>query len=100
LNILTAIYDFIANHTVVILIGYIVFNAFVGSLKAPTSQSSQMYISVFAVLNALAVNFGRMFPKVESSPNFQPAVNLQQSMAGQKQTVVQVPPEVEDKPKA
>jgi hypothetical protein len=44
----------------------------------------------------LSVQFGRMFPKVENSPNFEPAVNLQQKMAGQEQTAVKVPPTVED----
>lgn len=97
MNVLTAIYNTISSHPWVVLLLYIMFNAFVGSLKAPTAQSSQAYISIFAVLNALAANFGRMFPKVETSPNFQPAVNLQQSMAGQQPTIVKVPPEVETK---
>jgi hypothetical protein len=95
-NPLAAIYDFVVAHPIVTLTMYMCFNAFVGSLKAPSSTSGQFYISLFAVLNALAANFGRMFPKVESSPNFEPAVNLQQKMAGQLQTPVKVPPTVED----
>ena len=99
MNIFTAIYEFAAAHPWVIFTVYLMYAAFVGSLKAPTAQSGQAYISLFAVLNALSMQFGRMFPKVESSPNFQPAVNLQQRIAGQEETAVKVPPEVEDKPK-
>lgn len=92
---LTAIYNFINQHAITVLILYICFNAFVGSLKAPTANSSQVYVSFFAICNALAANFGRMFPKVENSPNFEGAVNLQQNLAGQPATPVQVPPTVE-----
>jgi hypothetical protein len=99
MSIFTAIYDFAAGHPWVIFTIYLVYAAFVGSLRAPTAQSGQAYISLFAVLNALSMQFGRMFPKVENSPNFEPAVNLQQKMAGQEQTAVKVPPNVEDKPK-
>lgn len=95
---LNAIYNFVNQHGFAVLILYICFNAFVGSLRAPTSTSSQVYVSFFAIVNALAANFGRMFPKVESSPNFQPAVNLQQTLAGQEPTAVIVPPTVEPKP--
>ena len=94
----TSIYDFIAGHPWAVLLLYVTFNAFVGSLRAPTVKSSQGYVSFFAVLNALALNFGRMFPKVENSPNFEPAVNLQQKLAGQIPTPVQVPPVVEKNP--
>jgi hypothetical protein len=53
---------------------YIVYCLFAGSLRAPTAQSSQVYVSFFAVVNGLAANLGRMFPSVEKSPNFEPAV--------------------------
>jgi hypothetical protein len=99
MTVLTDIWNYIGSHGWTVLLIYVIYNAFVGSLKAPTATSSQAYISFFAIANALAVNFGRMFPKVESSPNFQPAVNLQQRIAGQQETAVKVPPEVEDKPK-
>jgi hypothetical protein len=76
---------------------YVVYCLFVGSLRSPTSESSQFYVSFFAVANGVAANLGRMFPRVESSPNFQAAVNLQQKLAGQEATAVKVPPTVEDK---
>jgi hypothetical protein len=53
---------------------YVVYCLFVGSLRAPTKDSSQAYVSFFAVVNGLAANLGRMFPSVEKSPNFQDAV--------------------------
>ena len=99
MNTLALIYNFVANHPWLVFIAYVMYNAFVGSLRAPTATSPQWYVSLFAVLNALAANFGRMFPKVESSPNFEPAVNMQQKLAGQLPTPVQVPPTVEDVPK-
>lgn len=46
-----------------------------GSLRAPTEQSSQAYVTLFAVSNLIAANIGRILPpKVEDSPNFQAAV--------------------------
>ena len=99
MNVLSSIWNYIGSHGWTVLLSYVIYNAFVGSLKAPTATSSQAYISVFAILNAIAANFGRISPKVENSPNFQPAVNLQQRIAGQEETAVKVPPEVEDKPK-
>jgi hypothetical protein len=70
----------------------------VGQLPAPTATSRQWYKEVFAVLNFFSLQFKRMFPKVENSPNFQDAVNLQQKIAGQEPTTVKVPPAVEDIP--
>ena len=81
MNPLAAIYNFIVAHPLVSLGIYVAFNAFVGSLRAPTAQSAQWYVSLFAILNALAANFRRMFPKVETSPNFIPAVLKQQNGA-------------------
>ena len=91
------ILNFLNQNGILVLFIYICFNAFVGSLRAPTASSRQAYVSFFAVMNALAANFGRMFPKVENSPNFEPAVNMQQQLAGQPPTPVQVPPTVEPK---
>jgi hypothetical protein len=99
MSVYNAIYNFMVAHPLLTLFiagGYITF---VGSLDAPTATSSQAYKSLFAVLNFFSLQFKRMFPKVESSPNFQPAVNLQQKLAGQEETSVRVPPTVEDKPK-
>lgn len=54
---------------------YFVFSAYVGSLRAPTAQSTQNYCSYFAVMNAIAGNLHRMNPpQVENSPNWQAAV--------------------------
>jgi hypothetical protein len=89
-------YAWILAHPWWCFLFYGMYSAFVGSLKAPSTQSSQAYLSLFAVLNFLNLQFGRMNPKVENSPNFEPAVNLQQKMAGQEQTSVKVPPTVED----
>jgi hypothetical protein len=99
MNVLTQIYNFVAGHPWWTFFFYLIYTTFVGSLKAPTATSSQAYISLFAVLNAVATQFSRMSPKVESSPNFEPAVNLQQKLAGQEQTPVKVPPVVESAPK-
>jgi hypothetical protein len=77
-----------------------VFSAYASSLRAPTSTSTQNYVSWFAIVNTVAGNLARINPpKVENSPNFEAAVNLQQKMAGQPATPVQVPPTVEDSPK-
>jgi len=92
----TSIGHFIATYQLPL---YIIYCLYVGSLRSPTAQSSQAYVSFFAVVNGIAANLGRMFPKVESSPNFQAAVNLQQHLAGQAQTSVKVPPTVEDQSK-
>lgn len=54
---------------------------FVGSLDAPTKDSPQWYVSLFAVLNFLALQFSRMTPKVENSPNWQAAFNNGQATA-------------------
>jgi hypothetical protein len=95
MNPINEVLSFLNQHGILVLFLYIIFNAYVGSLRAPTAKSGQTYVSFFAVMNALAANFGRMFPKVENSPNFEPAVNLQQNLAGQPVTPVQVPPIVE-----
>src|ERR1700678_2729184 len=97
-NFFSAVVGFVGVHpffTMMIAGAYIVA---VGQLPAPTATSPQLYKEVFAVLNFFSLQFKRMFPKVEDAPNFQNAVNLQQKIAGQKQTEVKVPPAVEDIP--
>ena|SRR5271155_450265 len=73
-----------------------VFSAYASSLRAPTAQSSQNYVSWFAIVNSVAGNLARINPpKVENSPNFEAAVNLQREIVGQQPHPVQVPPTVE-----
>jgi hypothetical protein len=50
------------------------FSALVGSLRTPTKDSSQAYISFFAVMQSLVLNFQRIKPQLESSPNWDDAV--------------------------
>ena len=53
------------------------------SLRAPTAQSSQGYVTLFAVCNLIGANIGRILPpRVEDSPNFQAA--LQKAIADSK----------------
>jgi hypothetical protein len=94
-----SIYNFGVAHPLLALLVVGAYIAGVGSLKAPTADSSQVYKTLFAVLNFFSLQFKRMFPKVEDSPNFPAAVNLQQKIAGQEPTPVKVPPKVEDAPK-
>lgn len=72
-----------------------VYLTVVGQLPAPSAKTPLWYKELFAVLNFFSLQFGRMYPKVENSPNFPAAVNLQQKLAGQEPTPVQVPPTVE-----
>lgn len=52
-----------------------IFSAYASSLRAPTAQSSQSYVSWFAIVNRVAGNLARIDPpKVEDSPNFEAAV--------------------------
>jgi hypothetical protein len=71
---------------------YFGFIALVGGMPAPTARSSLLYRWAFSSLNLFAANFARASgPKIENSPNFQAALNIQQNAAGQAQTIV-VPP--------
>ena len=92
--------NFIQEHPIAFVILWTTFqyafSAFASSLRAPTNASPQWYLSIFAVINAIAGNLSRISPpKVESSPNFEAAVNLQQKIAGQLPTPVQIPATVE-----
>ena len=52
-----------------------IWNAFVGSLSAPTKDSSPQYIFMFKFANTLAFNFQRASStSIENSPNFKDAV--------------------------
>lgn len=53
-----------------------IFSAYASSLRAPTAQSSQNYLSWFTIVNTVAGNWNRRNPpRVEDSPNFQAAVD-------------------------
>lgn len=63
----------------------------ISSMEAPTKDSSKTYRYMFRFLNALALQFKRMFPKIEESPNFQAAVDIQTAKAGLPPIAVQQP---------
>jgi hypothetical protein len=53
------------------------------SMDAPTAQSSGFYRWSFKFLNSMSMSFKRAFgAKVENSPNFQAAVDIQTRQAG------------------
>jgi hypothetical protein len=71
---------------------YFGFIALVGGMPAPTASSSIAYRWAFGSLNIFAANFARAAgPKIENSPNFQAALNIQQAAAGQPSTVAVAP---------
>ncbi len=96
------IWQFIMNHQVLatLSVGY-VWAAFIGSLPAPTATSSMTYQFAFKFLNILAANIARATSsKVESSPNFQAAVNIQTDLANQPPIkVIPSPPAPSAEPK-
>jgi hypothetical protein len=54
---------------------YYFWSVFAQSLRTPTKDSSQAYLSFFQLVNASAGNWHRSgVPKVENSPNFEDAV--------------------------
>jgi hypothetical protein len=96
---MTALGNWIVEHqTLAALIGYYIVSAAIGAMPAPGATDGRGYQFLFKFFNTLGGNLTRAFNStVESSPNFQGGVNLQQQMAGQPQTAVKVPPTVEDK---
>ena len=73
---MNALGNLIAGHQVwAVLAAGAVWNAFVGSLAAPTKDSKPFYVFLFKFANALAFNFQRArSTSIENSPNFQDAV--------------------------
>jgi hypothetical protein len=71
----TAILTWVSNYGI---------SAFTSSLPAPTATSSPFYVFVFKFTTAiLAQNPSRAIgTKVEASPNFQAAMNIQTTQAG------------------
>jgi hypothetical protein len=93
--------DVLLHSEIAHFVAYFGFIALVGGMPAPSATSSTGYKWAFSSLNLFAANFARAAgPKIENSPNFQAALNIQQSVAGQAPTVV-VPsppaPSAEDK---
>lgn len=97
---MTSLWQFIAAHpTTDTLVAYYVAISFVGSLPAPVASSSLFYVFCFRFANTLAGNLSRAYAtKVEASPNFQAALNVQQKQAGQTQTLATEPPAEPPKP--
>jgi hypothetical protein len=96
---MTAIWNFLMEHpTSSALVGYYIAISFVGSLPAPTANSSMFYQFVFKFVNTLAGNLARAYSsKVESSPNFVSAMNIQNAKVGEEKVVVPITP-AEQKP--
>jgi hypothetical protein len=70
--------------------GYI-WSAFVSALPAPSAQSGPLYKFWFSFFNLLAANISRaQNTKVESSPNFAPAMNALNAQHGVKKAVVEM----------
>ena len=96
---MNAIIAFLQAHpTSSALVGYYVAISFVGSLPAPTISSGMFYKFLFSFVNTLAGNLARAYSaKVEASPNFVAAVNLQNAKVGEEKLVVPMTP-AEQKP--
>ena len=86
-----------AHPTSSTLVAYYIAISFTGSLPAPTASSSMLYQFIFKFVNTLAGNLARAYSsKVESSPNFQAAVN---NLPGPvNKPVIVVDPNAEAKP--
>jgi hypothetical protein len=81
------------------VVGY-VWAAVIGALPAPTANSGTFYQFMFKFLNILGANIARSQAKVENSPNFQAAVNIQTDLAGQPAIkVIPSPPAPAAEPK-
>jgi hypothetical protein len=73
---------------------YIAASVIIGGMPAPTAQSSIRYRWAFKSLNLFASNWMRVkSTSVESSPNFQAAVDIQTEQAGLPHIEVQKPPQ-------
>jgi hypothetical protein len=81
------------------LLAYMIFSNFVGSMPSPQANSTTAYRWIFSFLNAMASNLTRAISqKIEASPNFQQAVNIQTAQAGLPPITVQPVPERTDTP--
>jgi len=90
MNAISAIYA--AHPYIATLATYWALSAFIGALPSPTANSSPLYIFVFKFSNSLGGNLLRaLSTKVESSPNFQDAVNQLPGPVNKPVVVVEAP---------
>ena len=80
-----AFLSFLSAHEVITtLVSYWTLSAFIGALPAPGANSSGFYRFFFKFSNTLGGNLLRaLSTAVESSPNFQAAVKLQNGASKQ-----------------
>jgi hypothetical protein len=74
---MNTIVSFVTNHQVLctLIVGY-VWSSFISALPSPQVTSSPFYVFIFKFMNVMAANIARaQNSSVESSPNFQAAVN-------------------------
>lgn len=90
---MNTIWQFLNDHQVLCtLAGGYVWSAFISALPAPQGTSSSMYQFWFKFLNVLAANIARASStKVESSPNFQAAVNNMPGPIDKPVVIVEAP---------
>jgi hypothetical protein len=91
---MNTIVTFVTAHQVLVtlVVGY-VWSSFISALPSPQATSSAVYVFFFKFLNVLAANIARaQNSKVESSPNFMDAVNIQNAKAGEEKVVVSMDP--------
>jgi hypothetical protein len=75
-----------------------IWGAFISALPAPTAQSTTNYQFWFKFFNYLAANVSRAESShIETSPNFEAAINAVLLKRGSNKVVVQVPEAVEEK---
>ncbi len=88
-----AIWNFLVLHqTIAALVAYYTVSAFIGSLPAPTANSTQLYLFFYKFANTLGGNLTRAFAtRVEGSPNFQDAVNNLPGPLNKPVVVVEAP---------
>jgi len=80
---MNSVLAFFQMHPAFTVACYWVLAAVCSSLRAPTAQSGQAYVTLFAVANLVGANIGRILPpRVEDSPNFQAA--LQKAISDSK----------------
>jgi hypothetical protein len=90
---MSTIWQFLVDHQVLctVVAGY-TWSSFISALPAPQATSSAMYQFWFKFLNVLAANISRAkSTQVESSPNFQQAVNNLPGPENKPVVVVEVP---------
>lgn len=97
--IVTALWNFPANHPIAFAAicsgaatgAQWTWNSFIGALPAPTATSTEKYKFWFRFFNLMAANIDRAKlggPRVEDSPNFVAAVNIQNEKDGVPKVVV------------